>query len=161
MLVSITKGKVGNLLWYSILFLHLALVPIYLGIWSVLPSYVQVFSNWIHLVVGLYLVVRFRPFQSKIDLYAHDTKLVFSAGIFMLQALLASSLLESPWGDVISVYLSQWKDKVTSWILSMDKKVVKKSPKYSIAPSSSSSDVMEPNPNDTVSTLGNSVYASE
>jgi hypothetical protein len=101
-------------MWYITGFLHIALIPIFLGIWSTVPSYVQIFSNWIHLVVGLYLVIRFRPYQSGVEFHSYDRALVFSAGLFMLEALLASSLLTSPWGKEITVYLQTWGNWVKS-----------------------------------------------
>jgi hypothetical protein len=150
-ILKINKFIIGNLLMISITFLHIALIPIYLGIWSTVPSFVNTFSNWIHLVVGLYLVIRFRPFQNKIHLYAHDLQLVFSAGLFMLEALLASMLLSSPWGKDITVYLSKWG----RWVESLP----------FVAPflrtSQSGSSVTnegEISPNPTTSTLGGSSY---
>jgi len=66
------------------------------------------------LVVGLYLVIRFRPYQSGVEFHSYDRALVFSAGLFMLEALLASSLLTSPWGKEITVYLQTWGNWVKS-----------------------------------------------
>lgn len=151
------------MLWYTILFLHIALIPIYLGIWSVVPSYVQTFSNWIHLVVGLYLLIRFRPFQGKIDLHSYDIHLIFSAGLFMIQALIASVLLESPWGGEITVYLAKWKDTLLSWLPDgLGNGIKKKGEGFSkwVATDEKSSDapLSEPTPKDTVSSLGNSIY---
>jgi hypothetical protein len=101
------KTHLSNWLWYTLVFLHIALIPIFLGIWTTIPSFLQIFSNWIHLVVGLYLVVRFHPFQSKTELYSHDLKLVFSAGLFMLEALFASVILTTIWGKQFVTYITK------------------------------------------------------
>lgn len=112
--LNTTGSPLRNVMWYITGFLHIALIPIFLGIWSTVPSYVQIFSNWIHLIVGLYLVVRFRPYQSNVEFQSYDRALVFSAGLFMLEALLASSLFESAWGKEITVYLQRWGNWVKS-----------------------------------------------
>ena len=109
-----TGSPLRNIMWYITGFLHIALIPIFLGIWSTVPSYVQIFSNWIHLIVGLYLVIRFRPYQTNVEFHPYDRALVFSAGLFMLEALLASSLMASPWGKQITIYLQRWADWVKS-----------------------------------------------
>ena len=103
------ESGVGSGLMYLIIVLHLFLVPIYLGIWTVIPSFVHVFSNWIHLVMGLYLSFRFRPFQSTIEFNEYDRILICSAGVFILQALLATTLLNSSLGKQITASLKPWQ----------------------------------------------------
>jgi len=110
---KIQRG-VGSGLSYLILFLHIFLVPIYLGIWTVLPSFVYVFSNWIHLVMGLYLSFRFRPFQSTVEFHEYDRILICSSGVFILQALLATTLLNSSLGKQITTALEPWRVQLRS-----------------------------------------------
>jgi hypothetical protein len=146
-----TGNPLQNIMWYVTGFLHIALIPIFLGIWSTVPSYVQVFSNWIHLVVGLYLVIRFRPYQSNVEFHNYDRALVFSAGLFMLEALFASMLLVSPWGKEITVYLQTWG----KWVKSLPFIVP------FISKRNSSDKVTESSisPNTSSSSLGGSSYA--
>ena len=103
------ESGVGSGLMYLIFFLHLLLVLIYFGIWTIVPSFVHVFSNWIHLVMGLYLVLRFRPFQSTVVFHDYDRILICSAGVFILQALLATTLLNSSLGKQITALLQPWQ----------------------------------------------------
>jgi hypothetical protein len=103
------ESGVGSGLMYVVFFLHLFLVLIYLGIWTIVPSFVYVFSNWIHLVMGLYLVLRFRPFQSTVEFHDYDRILICSAGVFILQALLATTLLNSSLGKQITASLQPWQ----------------------------------------------------
>ena len=110
------QSGVGSGLMYLIIFLHIFLVPIYLGIWTVIPSFVDVFSNWIHLVMGLYLSFRFRPFQSTVEFNEYDRILICSAGVFILQALLATTLLSSSWGKQITAALEPWRVRFQSSI---------------------------------------------
>ena len=109
-ILDITGAPLRNIMWYTTFFLHIALIPIFLGIWTTVPSYVQIFSNWIHLVAGLYLVIRFRPYQTEVKFHSHDRALVFSAGLFMLEALLASVLLSTPLEKDIQNYAYTWRD---------------------------------------------------
>jgi hypothetical protein len=150
-IVNFPRIQLGYALWSMIVFLHIALIPIYLGIWSTVPSFINTFSNWIHLVMGLYLVIRFHPFQSNVNLYTHDLHLVFSAGLFMLQALVASVLLTSHWGKEITAYLSRWG----GWVESLPFVA----PLLRISSAKGSvKNVGEVSPNPTTSTLGGSTY---
>jgi len=112
---SKVESGVGSGIMYMIIFLHIILLPIYLGIWTVIPSFVHLFSNWIHLVMGLYLSIRFRPFQSTVEFNDYDRVLVCSAGVFILQALLATTLLNSSLGKQITVSLQPWQ----TWLRSL------------------------------------------
>jgi len=108
------QSGIGSGLMYLLFFLHIILLPIYLGIWTVIPSFVHVFSNWIHLVMGLYLVLRFRPFQSKVEFHDYDRILICSSGVFILQALIATTLLNSSWGKQITSALEPWRVRLQS-----------------------------------------------
>ena len=151
-LLNITGAPLRHALWGTTIVLHIALIPIILGIWSTMPSYVQTFSNWIHLVVGLYLIIRFRPYQEQVMFHTYDRAFVFSAGLFMLEALLASMLLNSPWGKYITIYLKSWGDWLKSFpfIASFLSQTEKSS--------SSSDSSFKVSPNSSTSSLGGSVY---
>jgi len=151
-----TGSPLRNIVWYTTGFLHIVLIPIFLGIWSTVPSYVQIFSNWIHLMVGLYLLIRFRPYQNQVDFHSHDRALVFTAGLFMLEALLASSLLNSPWGKDITIYLRTWGNWVKS--LPFIAPFISKSDNSSGKAMNGSSPISDPNPNPTSSSLGGASY---
>lgn len=110
---KIQRG-VGSGLSYLLFFLHIILLPIYLGIWTVIPSFVYVFSNWIHLVMGLYLSFRFRPFQTTVEFHEYDRILICSSGVFILQALLATTLLNSSLGKQITAALEPWRVRLRS-----------------------------------------------
>lgn len=153
-ILDTTGAPLRNIMWYMTGLLHIILIPIFLGIWSTVPSYVQIFSNWIHLVVGLYLVFRFRPYQTEVKFHSHDRALVFTAGLFMLQALLASIIFNSPWGNDITEYLSTWNGWVKSLPFIAPFVANPKTPtSVSDAPKS------EPNPQPTSSSLGGSSYS--
>jgi hypothetical protein len=154
-ILNITGSPLRNIMWYITVFLHIALIPIFLGIWSTVPSYVQIFSNWIHLIVGLYLVIRFRPYQTNVEYHNYDRALVFSAGLFMLEALLASSLMDSPWGKEITVYLETWGKWVKSlpFVAPFIPKSNNSNKKHSTALE------RNPDPNPTSSSLGGSSYS--
>lgn len=156
-ILNTTGNPLGKIVWFTTLFLHIALVFIFLGIWSTIPSYVQVFSNWIHFIVGIYLVIRFHPYQSKIEFHNYDRIIICSSGIFMLQALLASSLFLSPWGIPITNYLQNWGGQLKqkySWMVGKktSEEVWKKK-------KNNDDDDKSPNPNSTTSSLGGSSYS--
>jgi hypothetical protein len=155
--LNMSGPSIHKVLWSTTIVLHIALIPIFLGIWSTIPSYVQVFSNWIHLVVGLYLVIRFRPYQTQVDFHHYDRAFVFSAGLFMLEALFASSLLASPWGKEITAYMLTWG----SWVreLPFFAPFVSQTKSSTKTPTEDTNDSIAPNL--STSSLGGSSYSLE
>jgi hypothetical protein len=89
---------------------HLIMLFIFFGIWSTIPSYVELFSNFVHIVIGMYLVIRFFPYRNNYEFHGYDNIFIFTAGVFMLEATLIHRLISTSWGKEITVYLKKYGD---------------------------------------------------
>ena len=83
---------------------------IFFGIWSTIPSYVELFSNFIHIIIGLYLIIRFFPYRNKYQFNAYDNIFIFTGGVFMLEATLIHRLISTSWGKEITISLKKYGD---------------------------------------------------
>ena len=110
--------------WYVTLFLHIALVPVFLGIWSTVPYLLSTFSNLLHLWIGLYLMICFRPYQKELILHSYDRALIFSAGLFILEVLVLEQFLPSKYGRVLYQFFSNLRQRILSlsWVKSVSEK---------------------------------------
>jgi len=89
---------------------HLIMLFIFFGIWSTIPSYVELFSNFVHIIIGLYLIIRFFPYRNKYEFHGYDNIFIFTAGVFMLEATLIHRLISTSWGKEITAYLKKYGD---------------------------------------------------
>ena len=90
--------------------IHLIMLFIFFGIWSTIPSYVELFSNFIHIIIGLYLIIRFFPYRNKYEFHGYDNIFIFTAGVFMLEATLIHRLISTSWGQKITISLKKYGD---------------------------------------------------
>jgi hypothetical protein len=110
MVFLIRENKLKMIVILIMNILHLIMLFIFLGIWSTVPSYVELFSNFVHIAIGIYLVIRFCPYHSKYPFHVYDHIFIFTAGVFMLEATLIHRLFSTSWGREITVYLKKYGD---------------------------------------------------
>lgn len=89
---------------------HLIMLFIFFGIWSTIPSYVELFSNFVHIIIGIYLIIRFFPYRNKYQFHAYDNIFIFTAGVFMLEATLIHRFISTSWGQKITINLKKYGD---------------------------------------------------
>ena len=63
---------------------YLTYIFIFLGISYILPTYIRVISNFMHVVICLFLIYKFNPLRSKQQLTEYDNYFIFFSAFFIL-----------------------------------------------------------------------------
>jgi hypothetical protein len=68
-------------IFYGLLFIGVVLVDV---------KYLRVFSILVQICIAFFLIIRFNPFRTNIQLREGDSRIIYSSGIFLLINLMAS-----------------------------------------------------------------------
>ena len=78
--------------WLSIA-LYISYFAAYIGVYYVEPSYIELLSRTIRLLVCGFLVVRFHPFRKTYAFQSDDARLIFASAVLLLTDLGITQLI--------------------------------------------------------------------
>ena len=78
--------------WLSIA-LYISYFVAYIGVYYVEPSYIELLSRTIRLLVCGFLVVRFHPFRKTYAFQSDDARLIFASAVLLLTDLGITQLI--------------------------------------------------------------------
>ena len=81
-----TVNKTKIIYKWVILFINISYFLLFLGVLSISPKYIRYFSNFIQILICIFLIVRFHPFREHYYL-KNDATLLFGSALLMLQNL--------------------------------------------------------------------------
>lgn len=82
-LVDNTIHTITKPVYYFLFFLlYLLYFALFFGIFYVNPSYIRILTGIIHVIVCLFLLIRFHPFR-KHELKEFDSKVIFASAIIL------------------------------------------------------------------------------
>lgn len=68
---------------YSMAFIHLCYIAVFVGVFAKVPEYLDVFTLGVQTTLCLVLMYRFRPFQSSYRLLESDARLIFGSATML------------------------------------------------------------------------------
>ena len=93
-------------LYYMIVCLTwLLYLVIALGLSIKAPEYLDTLQYYIKIYISIFLIIRFNPF-TKVKFTELDTKIAFSAGVFLLATTAVNNLLHSYLSDIKQYFIS-------------------------------------------------------
>ena len=93
---------------YIIVFTYVLYLSFFIGIVSINYTYLRLFSSVIQFFIALFLIVRFHPFKTDIQLNKDDVRIIYSSGIFLLINLGFTEFIIAFYED-IKTKLKEWK----------------------------------------------------
>lgn len=66
---------------------YLTYIFLFLGISYILPSYIRMISNFMHVVICLFLIYKFNPMRTNQQLTEYDNYFIFFAAVFILMSM--------------------------------------------------------------------------
>jgi hypothetical protein len=80
---------------YIIYFTYFLYTVLFVGIISINYEYLRLFSAFIQLFIGIFLVIRFNPFRNQYNqsFKEEDKRIIFSSGLFLLINLSSTELI--------------------------------------------------------------------
>jgi hypothetical protein len=66
---------------------YLTYIFLFLGISYILPSYIRLISNFMHVVICLFLIYKFNPMRTNQQLTEYDNYFIFFAAVFILMSM--------------------------------------------------------------------------
>jgi hypothetical protein len=66
---------------------YLTYIFLFLGISYILPSYIRAISNFMHVVICLFLIYKFNPLRTNQQLTEYDNYFIFFASVFILMSM--------------------------------------------------------------------------
>ena len=81
-----TVNKTKIIYKWVVLFINISYFLLFFGVLSISPNYIRYFSNFIQILICIFLIVRFHPFREHYYL-KNDATLLFGRALLMLQNL--------------------------------------------------------------------------
>ena len=66
---------------------YLTYIFLFLGISYLLPSYIRTISNFMHVVICLFLIYKYNPLRSKQQVTEYDNYFIFFSAVFILMSM--------------------------------------------------------------------------
>jgi len=66
---------------------YLTYIFLFLGISYLLPSYIRLISNFMHVVICFFLIYKFNPMRSKQQVSEYDSYFIFFTAVFILMSM--------------------------------------------------------------------------
>lgn len=66
---------------------YLTYIFLFLGISYILPSYIRIISNFMHVIICLFLIYKFNPMRTNQQLTEYDNYFIFFAAFFILMSM--------------------------------------------------------------------------
>jgi|688.fasta_scaffold13205_4 hypothetical protein len=91
---------------YIVVLTYVLYISFFIGILSINPKYLRIFSSIVQFCLGVFLIFRFNPFRNHYELKEGDARVISSSGLFLLVNLGATEF---------AIQYDYIKEKLKDW----------------------------------------------
>jgi len=77
---------------FSVAALYFGYFILYFGLYSIDTEYIRYLSIFIHILICMFLLIRFNPFRTEIQYKPYDSMIIFSSAILLLTNVIATEV---------------------------------------------------------------------